>query len=1092
VAPGKKLLLVGWDSADWKIIHPLIDAGCLPGLASLVEQGISGNLATLEPQLSPMLWTSIATGKMAYHHGVAGFTEVDPVNGQVIPVSYATRRCKTIWEILSQSGLRSHVVSWFATQGEQNLNGTMVSNMFCHLNGVTADQEPDSWPAPPPGTYWPSELASTMNDLRVSPFEIDPDQILRLFVPDAPNIDFEKDHRLWQLAKLLGETFSVHSAATHLMETDPGWDFMAVYYRAIDEISHLFMPYHPPKMEGISPEDFEMYKEVVTGAYRLHDLFLQRLIHLAGEDTAVVLVSDHGFHSDHLRPRFTPGVPAGITVWHRPQGIIAARGPDFNKDELVFAAGLLDITPTILHYFGLPVGADMEGRVLEESFSRRVPPVKIPTWEDAGGIRRKQVSADNQDTQALLEQFVLLGYIEEIPTDPSQAAAGTRRENEWNMARAWMHGGHFDQALPLLENCFFAQPHRTDYAQLLASCQLQLGLLEEAEESALHAMKAFGQHETSRLLLAAIALQKEEHAKALALLEPVRDATSDDPQILLMLAQCQLQLRRWADAEETVQRVLAIDPHNPQAYLNLARQQLHQKNAEAAVESSLEAIGLQYGNPQGHFLLGAALAQRGQWEQAERALLNCLQLDPTFLRAYRALSRVYRAKGDESKAIATVLQFREILKRSTQAMPDHLEAVRREAALRAECRPSPEPGGSLQDEASRSETEEMEFVIVSGLPRSGTSLMMQLLQAGGLTLMTDGKRQPDEDNPEGYWEWEEIKKLPRDPYLIEQAAGKVVKVISALLTKLPARHRYKIIYMTRPMEEVVSSQWAMLQRTGQKPRSEKEHLNRVLTAHNEQVLAGIRASGQIDLLEVSFPELVADPSPVLQRLSAFLPGQFHAGPDVVACVKPRLYRNRRESLLCQSTTLHRQKEEVDRSERAGIKGQSPWVIWLTGLSGSGKSTIANCLERKLHDQGKHTMLLDGDNVRLGLNKDLDFTQAGRVENIRRIGEVAGLMADAGLVVITAFISPYQSERSLARSILPEGEFLEVFVDAPLAVCEERDPKGLYRKARQGLIPDFTGISAPYEAPQTPELHLDTTRQSIVECAEAILALLEQG
>ena len=892
MSPRKKLLLVGWDSADWKIIHPLLDAGALPGLASLVEQGVSGNLSTLEPQLSPMLWSSIATGKMAYHHGVAGFTEVDPASGRVIPVSYATRRCKTLWEMLGQSGLRSHVVSWFATQGEQNLNGTMVSNMFCHLRGVTADQEPDSWPAPPPGTYWPPELAATMNDLRVSPFEIDPDQILRLFVPHAPDIDFEKDHRLWQLTRLLGETFSVHSASTHLMETDPDWDFMAVYYRALDEISHIFMPYHPPKMEGVSSDDFEMYQEVVTGAYRLHDLFLQRLVHLAGEDTAVMLVSDHGFHSDHLRPRFTPGVPAGITVWHRPQGIIAAKGPGFKKDELLFAARLLDITPTILHYFGLPVGEDMEGRVLEEAFIKRVPPALISTWEDPGGVRRERSGADNLDHQALLEQFVLLGYIEEIPADPCQAATDTNRENDWNMARAWMHGGHFEQALPLLEKCFYAQPGRTDYAQLLASCQLRLGLLEEAEVSASKAMKAFGQHEKSRLLLASIAIQKEEHTKALELLKTVRDVDSDDPEMLLMLAQCHLQLRRWEDAEATVQRVLAIDPHNPQAYLNLARQLLHRQNPEGAAESALDAIGLQYGNPQGHFLLGVALAQLTRWGQAERALLNALQLDPTFLRAYRVLSRVYRAQGDGAKAIACGLRYREILNISSQVAPDRIENLRREAAIRAESRSSSKPEGTLGDDASQSTMDETKFVIVSGVPRSGTSLMMQLLQAGGMELMTDGKRQPDEDNPDGYWEWEEIKKLPRNPYLIEQAAGKVVKVISALLTKLPVKHRYKIIYMTRPTEEVVASQWAMLIRTGQKPRSDKKHLNRVLPAHNEEVLTGMRASSQVELMEVSFPDLVADPYAVIDMLSAFLPGLFHAGPHLAACVKPRLYRNR--------------------------------------------------------------------------------------------------------------------------------------------------------------------------------------------------------
>jgi bifunctional enzyme CysN/CysC len=183
--------------------------------------------------------------------------------------------------------------------------------------------------------------------------------------------------------------------------------------------------------------------------------------------------------------------------------------------------------------------------------------------------------------------------------------------------------------------------------------------------------------------------------------------------------------------------------------------------------------------------------------------------------------------------------------------------------------------------------------------------------------------------------------------------------------------------------------------------------------------------------------------------------------------------------------------EVERGERATIKGQKPCVVWLTGLSGSGKSTIANCLERRLHDMGRHTMLLDGDNIRHGLNKDLGFTEAARIENIRRIGEVAKLMADAGLIVITAFISPFRAERDMIRHLLPHGEFIEIHVNTPLEVCERRDPKGLYRKARSGEIPNFTGINSPYEVPESPEMRLDTSVSSVEESADDIISHLRE-
>ncbi|MFZ3484024.1 sulfate adenylyltransferase subunit CysN [Sphingomonas sp. 3-13AW] len=193
--------------------------------------------------------------------------------------------------------------------------------------------------------------------------------------------------------------------------------------------------------------------------------------------------------------------------------------------------------------------------------------------------------------------------------------------------------------------------------------------------------------------------------------------------------------------------------------------------------------------------------------------------------------------------------------------------------------------------------------------------------------------------------------------------------------------------------------------------------------------------------------------------------------------------------LRRSQNVHWQAVEITREAHAAQKHQAPKVLWFTGLSGSGKSTIANLVEKRLHALGKHSFLLDGDNIRHGLNKDLGFTDADRVENVRRVGEVAKLMADAGLIVLTAFISPFRAERELVRSMLPQGEFVEVFVDTPLEVAEARDVKGLYRKARAGELKNFTGIDSPYEAPEAPDIHVDTTRETPEAAAERIVAQL---
>lgn len=193
--------------------------------------------------------------------------------------------------------------------------------------------------------------------------------------------------------------------------------------------------------------------------------------------------------------------------------------------------------------------------------------------------------------------------------------------------------------------------------------------------------------------------------------------------------------------------------------------------------------------------------------------------------------------------------------------------------------------------------------------------------------------------------------------------------------------------------------------------------------------------------------------------------------------------------LRRASNVCTQELDVSHTERAGLKLQTPRCIWFTGLSASGKSTLANRLDRRLHDAGRHTYLLDGDNVRVGLNRDLGFTDADRNENIRRVAEVAKLMVDAGLIVLVAFISPFRAERLLARNLFAEGEFIEVFVDTPLAECESRDPKGLYSKARSGALQNFTGIDSPYEAPESPEIHVRTMGRSIDDCLEEIHARL---
>jgi len=245
-----KLLLIGWDAADWKVITPLVDSGKMPNLQHMIEGGVMGNLATINPILSPMLWTSIATGKRPFKHGILGIAEPDPQGGGIRPITNLSRKTKALWNILNQNGLRTNIIGWWPSHPAEPVNGVMVSNHFQQSVGPIDDP----WPMRS-GTIHPPEMAKRLAELRVHPWELDGES-LQLFIPNAHQIDQENDNRLMVCAKILAECSGIHADATELMATTE-WDFMTVYYDTIDHFGHGFMRYHPPKQDWIPQEDFE-------------------------------------------------------------------------------------------------------------------------------------------------------------------------------------------------------------------------------------------------------------------------------------------------------------------------------------------------------------------------------------------------------------------------------------------------------------------------------------------------------------------------------------------------------------------------------------------------------------------------------------------------------------------------------------------------------------------------------------------------------------------------------------------------------------------------------------------------------------------
>jgi tetratricopeptide (TPR) repeat protein len=650
-----------------------------------------------------MLWNSIASGKRPDKHGILGFMEADPQTGGVRPVTSTSRKVKAIWNILTQKGYKTHVLGWFAGHPAEPINGISVSDLFPYAVAPLGEK----WPLPP-GTVHPESLREVFANLRMHPAEVSEAAILP-WIPRAAEIDQEKEKGLQSFAKILSENCSIHNAATWILQNEP-WDFLAVYYNGIDHFCHGFMHYHPPRMEGIPEDKFEIYKDVVNGAYRFHDMMLQTLLALAGPDATVILVSDHGFHSDHLRPRGIPAEPAGPAVQHRPFGIIAMKGPHLKQDERIYGATLLDVTPTILTLFGLPVGEDMDGRVLVQAFHHPPQITRIPSWEnEAGecGMHASDLRMDPAAAQAVLQQFVALGYIQEPSADQAKAVETAVREQQYNLSRVYLDSRRYTDALPILEDLTKKWPDQTRFVQHLAQCYLALGrrteaktLLEqliafepkpappakpeagaeketpaevEAPSEALltaetdTATKAPKPKPWADLLMGIIHFEEGDMDAALASLLKAEQFDPRLPDLHLRIGETYLRQKRTEDAERAFQRALEIDGDSPEAHLGLAVVRLRQRRNEEAAEQALLAVGLQHFLPLGHFYLGIALARLGHRDRSALAFETSLSILPGLLAAHRWLAALYtHPGGDLEKAV----RHREIFLRMRRQRQD--------------------------------------------------------------------------------------------------------------------------------------------------------------------------------------------------------------------------------------------------------------------------------------------------------------------------------------------------------------------------------------------------------------------------------------
>jgi tetratricopeptide (TPR) repeat protein len=641
-----RVLLIGWDAADWQLIDPLLRAGQMPALARFLAGGVRANLATLHPIISPILWNSIATGKLAEKHGILGFIEPDGKGG-VRPVASTSRRAKAVWNILSQHGLRSTILGWFASAPAERINGAIVTDRYreivCDHPGAPLDDR----------AIWPARLIQPLSELVLEADDIT-GETAAFFIPEIATVDPHVSPYPSALAKLVAECGTMHNAATYLLETEP-FDFMAVYYNTIDHFGHAFMEFHPPAMEHTTPEEARLYGGVMNAAYRYHDLMLGRLLALAGPDTTVLLISDHGFHSGPLRPRLfvdrehgrKTGAGLNPVAWHRPFGVFAAAGPGIKKGVEINGITLLDLCPTVLTLLGLPVGEDMDGHPVLHMFEAPPPVTSVASYEPehpGDGVHRGEMAEDSYSAHETLKQLADLGYIAPPTEDMATTIETLLRDRKSNLAHSLFAAHRLAPAEPLLRELVARAPS-AKYRVRLAMCLAEQERFHEAEEILTDLRADPEEAPVATLLLAQIRYGQGRYDEAAAMAEKVAEFGVRFAGMYSQLGLIHLRRGRWPEAEHAFREALAIDADEVDVALR------YQGRAEDAVYQHMRAVSLDAGRAAAHLNLGIALADVKRLDWAIRALETAASLAPDSPLPHRYLAQIYRrARHDPERA----------------------------------------------------------------------------------------------------------------------------------------------------------------------------------------------------------------------------------------------------------------------------------------------------------------------------------------------------------------------------------------------------------------------------------------------------------
>lgn len=628
----------------------------MPHLQRLIERGVRCNLKTLEPRLSPLLWSSIATGKGADQHGILNFVEPKPDGQGLRLIQSTTRRTKALWNMFSQSGLRTHVVGWYASHPAEPIQGIIVSN------ALPEDSETD---LDPDVIHFQDTPLDFIELVRSKPV-IGAEQ-MSMWLPRFRELAPHDDHYLKGLIQKMTHAHHIAQISEWLLTNDP-WDVSMVFFDTIDTMGHDFMAFRPPKLSYVSDKHFKLFSGVMDAVYEWHDQVLGRMLAHTNENTNIVIVSDHGFQHGPGRPatqQLSPEKRMEMEAsWHRTFGIWAAAGPQFRRTNEQHSMSLMDVAPTLLAICGLPAGQDMPGRVMEDWLIPDSFPGRIQSWDPPAqndGMHPPNRISNPLEQVATLKQLIDLGYLAALPSDAAQQIDLVERESRYNLAGYLSFAREYERAASEYELLWMKNPsiarYATGWVQNLLSAKQNVRA-QTAVQELLH------QHPTlveGYLLQSNAFLSNGMRTEAEHSVEQAARLNGQSREHYANVANAWLNIGKIEKALQYTRQLLNLSVGEPKINILVAKIYLAAGQFDRAAEKALDALDMSQAIPEAHFVLGVCLAWMMQPDHAVLCLDMALKLQPDHVEALRFWKIL---KGEENSD-----EFDSILDQYTAQLP---------------------------------------------------------------------------------------------------------------------------------------------------------------------------------------------------------------------------------------------------------------------------------------------------------------------------------------------------------------------------------------------------------------------------------------